>query len=108
MADMTNRELLAGNHPGRPLSSLDRQRLLLLKVDSVKQRCPNPTCRHGNNVFEAAGIDIDDYDFGATKHAFSCVKCEAPMDYVVPIVSFGPGWHWEYNDKRAASEGRGS
>lgn len=89
---MTNRELL--NTPEQMLSGLDRQRLFILRVDGTPMPCP--ACKQPVNLFDAAGIDLDAYDFGTTKHAYGCPACGAELEQIVPFIAGGgPGWHWE-------------
>jgi hypothetical protein len=92
---MTNRELL--RTPASLLGELDRQRLFLLRVDGTPMSCP--ACKRPVNLFDAAGIDVDGYDFGSTKHAYRCPGCAAEVEQVVPFIAGGgPLWHWVLND----------
>jgi hypothetical protein len=61
---MTNREIL--KTPKQLLAEVDRQRLFLLRVESTPVPCP--ACKRPVNAFEAAGINLDDYDIGCTKY----------------------------------------
>jgi hypothetical protein len=89
---MTNRELL--EVPESLLGKLDRQRLYLLRVERTPVPCP--ACQTPVNVFDAAGIDLDAYDFGATKYTFQCPACSAPLEQVLPFIAFGgPFWQWQ-------------
>ena len=47
------------------------------------------------DALTAAGVDIDAYDFGQTRHDYRCPHCQAQLDLVVPFIAFGPGWHWQ-------------
>lgn len=87
---MTNRELLQA--PESALSGLDRQRRYLLRVESTPSPCP--ACRTPVNVFAAAGIDLDAYDFGATLLAYRCPSCRAELDQVVPFFPAPHPWLW--------------
>jgi ribosomal protein S27E len=90
---MTNRELLAETCSKALLTGIENQRRFILRLHSVQQGCPN--CGHKQNVFEAAGVEIDDYDFGKTPLAFKCGGCGRDLKHNVPFVSMGgPGWHW--------------
>ena len=91
---MTNRELL--NTPKSLLSEVDRQRLFLLRVEGAAMPCP--ACKKPVNLFDAAGIAIDQYDFGKTHHAYRCPACGAELEQVVPVFSIGPLWHWQLKD----------
>ncbi|MCI0355496.1 MAG: hypothetical protein L0099_10730 [Acidobacteria bacterium] len=88
---MTNRELLKS--PEQLLGELDRQRLFLLRVEGTPLPCP--ACKQPANVFDAAGIDLDAHDFGATKYDYSCPACGAELEQVVPFVAGGQLWHWQ-------------
>lgn len=88
---MTNRELL--NMPRSRLSEVDKQRLFLLRVEGTPMLCP--ACKKAVNAFNAAGITIDDYDFGKTERPYRCPSCEAELEQVVPLFSIGPLWHWQ-------------
>jgi hypothetical protein len=89
---MTNRELLQSSE--QVLKELDRQRLFLLRVEGTPMPCP--ACKHAVNVFDAAGIDLDAYEFGKSQYAFRCPSCSAELDQVVPFVAGGPHlWHWQ-------------
>jgi uncharacterized protein (UPF0212 family) len=92
---MTNRELL--NTPEKLLKELDRQRLYLLRIDGTSMPCP--ACKKPVNLFDAAGIELDSYDFGVTKYAFRCPACGAALEQIVPFISGGGElWHWQIKD----------
>lgn len=61
---MTNRELL--KTPDSLLGQLDRQRLFLLRGESIAMPCP--ACKQPVNVCDAAGVDMDAYDSSATRY----------------------------------------
>lgn len=89
---MTNRDLL--KTPEQLLGELDRQRLFLLRVEGAPVPCP--ACQKLVNTFDAAGIDIDSYDFGVTKYAYRCPACAAELEQVVPFITAGAHpWHWQ-------------
>jgi hypothetical protein len=88
---MTNRELLATSR--QVLSELDKQRLFLLRVEGTPVPCP--ACKKPLNVFEAAGIDVDGYDFEAKQYDFRCPGCQAELEQVVPFIAGGGAlWFW--------------
>jgi hypothetical protein len=91
---VTNRELL--NTPRQLLGELDRQRLHLLRVEGTAMPCP--ACQVQTNVFDAASIDVDVYDFGSTRHEYRCPNCAARLEQFVPCF---PGsnevWYWALN-----------
>jgi hypothetical protein len=92
---MTNRELL--NTPETLLGEVDKQRLFLLRVEGTPVPCP--ACKKPVNVFDAAGIDLDAYDFGTTRHPCRCPDCGAELEQVVPLFPGGPNlWHWQLQD----------
>jgi hypothetical protein len=92
---MTNRELL--NMPRSRLSEVDKQRLFLLRVEGTPMPCP--ACGKKVNAFDAAGITIDQYDFGKSSAGYSCPSCKAELEQVVPAFSLGPLWHWQLRDE---------
>lgn len=76
---------------------MDRQRLFLLRVESTPVPCP--ACKRAVNAFEAAGIDLDDYDFGNTQYEYRCPACGAALEQVVPFITAGGAlWHWHLKD----------
>src|SRR5262245_12890366 len=92
---MTNRQLL--EWPGGQLSALDSQRLFLLRVEGTPQPCP--ACRQPVSALDAAGVDLDDYDFGQSKCSYRCPGCGAGLEQVVPLFpAGGPLWHWQLQD----------
>jgi hypothetical protein len=93
---MTNREIL--NTPKNLLAEVDRQRLFLLRVESTPVPCP--ACKRPVNAFEAAGIDLDDYDCGRTTYEYRCPGCGAELEQVVPFIATGGAlWHWHLRDE---------
>ena len=92
---MTNRELL--NMPRSRLSEVDKQRLFLLRVEGTPMPCP--ACQRPVNAFDAAGITIEQYDFGKTMHTYCCPSCGAELEQVVPPFSIGPFWHWQFSQE---------
>jgi uncharacterized protein (UPF0212 family) len=89
---MTNRQLL--HTPEQLLTELDRQRLFLLRVDGTPMPCP--ACKKPVNLFEAAGIDLDQYDFGNTSYSCCCPGCGAKLEQVISFIAGGGAlWHWE-------------
>jgi hypothetical protein len=88
---MTNRELL--RTPPGLLDELGRQQLFVLRLELTPMPCP--CCRAGLGALEAAGIDLDRFDFGVTKLEYRCPRCGAELEQVVPAFNAGPLWHWE-------------
>lgn len=88
---MTNRELLDAKR--ELLSGVDRQKQYVLLVELTPMQCP--ACLQRTNAIVAAGIEIDDYRFGAVKHDYCCPHCQAELEQVVPAFSVGPPWHWQ-------------
>ena len=82
---MTNREIL--KTPPSLLREVDRQRLFLLRVDGTPMPCP--ACKTPINLFDAAGLDLDAYDFGSTKYEYRCPGCAAELEQVVPFIAGG-------------------
>ena len=92
---MTNREILKTSK--HLLGEVDRQRLFLLRVESKPVPCL--ACKRPVNAFEAAGIDLDDYDFGHTPYEYRCPGCGAELEQVVPFFAGGGAlWHWHLKD----------
>ena len=87
---MTNREILKTSK--QVLTELERQRHFVLQVDGTPMPCP--ACQTKVNLFDAAGIDIDNYDFGNTKHAYRCPSCGAELEQVIPIIAISGHWLW--------------
>jgi hypothetical protein len=90
---VTNRELLRA--PPEKLSQPDRQRRRALAVESAPVPCP--VCATSVDAITAAGLDVDQYSFGARTPTYRCPHCGAVLDRVTPLVALGPGWHWALN-----------
>jgi len=89
---MKNSEL-RDYEPAKLLTSIERQKKLILQEYSVQQGCPN--CGHKLNIFEALGIDIDDYNTGDVYEGRTeCTACHRELKMVVPFISMGTHWHW--------------
>jgi hypothetical protein len=92
---MTNRELLTT--PPSVLSEVDKQRLFLLRTEGTPMPCP--ACKRPVNALDAAGIEVDAYDFGKTNYRYRCPGCSAQLEQVVPVFpSGGSLWHWQLED----------
>jgi hypothetical protein len=92
---VTNRELLSAAR--EVLTELDRQRQFLLQTDGTPMPCP--ACKNPVNLFDAAGIDLDAYDFGSTSYACRCPSCQAELEQILPFMAgLGPPWHWQLKD----------
>lgn len=92
---MTNREIL--QTPKEMLREVDRQRQFLLRVESTPVPCP--ACKKPVNAFEAAGITLDDYDFGNTQYEYRCPACGAELEQIVPFIAAGGALrHWHLKD----------
>lgn len=76
--------------PRSLLNEADKQRLFLLRVEGTPMLCP--ACKKPVNAFAAAGITIDNYDFGKAEHFYRCPSCAAEPEQVVPAFSLGPLW----------------
>jgi hypothetical protein len=88
---MTNRELLQTSP--QLLDGLGKQRQFLLRVELTSMPCP--CCRNGVNALEAAGTDVEQYDFSMPKVAFRCPHCTAELEQVVAAFTVAALWHWE-------------
>jgi hypothetical protein len=92
---MTNRDLL--KMPKDLLGQLDKQRLFLLRVEAMPMPCP--ACHAPARAFDAAGIDLDAYDFGHSQYSYCCPSCGAELDQVVPLFpGVGHIWHWQLKE----------
>jgi endogenous inhibitor of DNA gyrase (YacG/DUF329 family) len=92
---MTNREIL--QTPKEMLREVDRQRQFLLRVESTPVPCP--ACKKPVNAFEAAGITLEEYDFGHTRYEYRCPACGAELEQAVPFLAAGGAlWHWHFKD----------
>jgi len=86
---VTNRQLLEA--PGEALSAVGRQRRHVLRVELTAMPCP--ACAAPAGALAAAGVDVNDYAFGAEERSFRCPSCGAALEQVVPFVAIGPAWH---------------
>jgi predicted RNA-binding Zn-ribbon protein involved in translation (DUF1610 family) len=87
---MKNSELLSTS---RKLSGVEGQRQFILRMQNVKMPCPN--CAHQLNVYEAHGVDVDDYKPEAVLESNPhCTKCGRALRYTVPFIAVGNSWHW--------------
>jgi hypothetical protein len=88
---VTNRELL--DMPPALLDEAERRRLYLLRLQAQSPPCP--ACLAPVSGFEAAGVTVDAYDFGATKRELRCPGCGCRLE---AVLTFVPGyrhrWHW--------------
>lgn len=75
MKKLTNSELLDA---AGPLYSLDKQRRYVLQTEVLPRR-PCPACFHQSNVLEAAGVELDAYDFGSTELEYRCPNCKRAL-----------------------------
>ena len=87
---MTNSELLKARK--EHLSSLDRQRVFVLRVELIPMPCP--ACDKPVNALKAAEVKIDQYDFGRTTPNYRCPACGAELSQITPPIGIGPLWHW--------------
>ena len=92
---MVNRDILKTSKA--LLSELDKQRLFLLRVESTPMPCP--ACKTPVDAITAAGIDLDDYDFGTTTYSYRCPSCRAELDQIVPAFPASASiWLWQLKD----------
>jgi hypothetical protein len=88
---VTNRELF--NMPVALPDEAERRRLYLLRLKSQSPPCP--ACRAPVSGFDAAGVTVDDYDFGATRRELRCPGCGCRLEAVLTFVpGYGHRWHW--------------
>lgn len=103
---MKNSELL--DRDPKLLGVLDRQRRYILRMHSFQAHCPNPGCRQPVNVFEAMGIDIDDYDVSDYNpgQKYKCPHCHYALAKIVPLIMPNDGgYYWELNEPLPKKEG---
>lgn len=87
---MTNTKLLNYNGPSELLTSIEKQERFILRENVQRRPCPN--CAAPVNVFDATGVEIDDYDFSEGKpEVFHCPNCKRELRYILPLQG---GWHW--------------
>jgi len=119
---MKNSELLTIPTTNKLLSVTDQQKRFMLKEMSYKLACPN--CNTPQNLFEASGVAIDNWDFNKTRmiekedpirkcfvksqsdqeelviggsnaYEFHCINCKRQLVEQIPLVRVSnPGWHW--------------
>jgi hypothetical protein len=88
---VTNRELF--NMPPALLDEAERRRLYLLRLQGQSPPCP--ACRAPVSGFDAAGVTLEDYDFGTTKRELCCPGCGCRLEAVLTFVpGYGHRWHW--------------
>lgn len=89
---MTNTELL-GSAPASLLTSIERQRRFLARIGVQQKPCPH--CSHPNNLPEAFGVSINEFDFGfgPKDDEYRCCRCNLPITYILPWPV--GDWHWQ-------------
>ncbi len=88
---MTNRQIL--QTPREVLGSLGKQRQLVLQLALIESPCPS--CQRVLNLFQASGLDIDQYDCDGLDPPYRCPDCRAVLEQVVPFPASGPPWFWQ-------------
>src|SRR5690349_18122985 len=86
---MTNREIL--NTPKEKLSSIDRHKQHTLQVELTPVPCP--VCRTRVAALTAAGLDVDQYEFGNARYDYCRQLWQALLELVVRVSAFGVAWH---------------
>jgi hypothetical protein len=86
---MTNRELLAAAR--EQLGPAARQRQWLLRVQQTAVPCP--ACSAPLDAFQAAGVDVDAFDFTQAP-AYRCPRCHAELERESSYIPAFPGWSW--------------
>lgn len=95
MKSPTNTELLNMSDPeAKLLTGIERQRRFVMRIQARQMPCPN--CGTGQSVFEAAGIKLDDYDFGVSEHKYTCINvtCRRELEHCVPLIAIHHAWLW--------------
>jgi hypothetical protein len=94
---VTNRELL--NTPRERLGAAERQRRFLLEVEAT--RLPCPACATLVDALTAAGVDVDEYDFGRAALTYRCPGCGAELERAAPAFPGGRHlWQWAIKQGR--------
>jgi hypothetical protein len=87
--------------PAELLTSIERQRQYLVKEYVAPVPCPNSGCNQPVNVFDALGINVDDYDFRVYDRnpPYKCPHCGYKLAMVVPLfMTATPGHHWKIDE----------
>jgi hypothetical protein len=80
---MKNSELLATDD--QQLRLIDRQRRQVLMRLAQKNACPG--CAYRLDYFDAADVDIDDWQGDANVADCHCTNCRRELVYTVPLIA---------------------
>jgi hypothetical protein len=89
---MTNRELLERNIPKDLLTVIEQQERFILRQGAMAKPCPN--CAQPVNQFDAAGIDVNEFDVASKVHSdyqYHCPRCKRELLFILPLIG---GWVW--------------
>jgi hypothetical protein len=95
---MRNSQLLVYSGSSALLTAIERQRVFLLRTMCEAKACPN--CGTHVNIFDAMGLDVDDYDFAnpTADTTKTCPGCGRELRDYLPLIS---GWFWALAVKAA-------
>lgn len=97
---MTNSEILNSGSPAHLFTSIDKQRRFILRQIVQDRPCPN--CGTMQNLFIAAGVDVDDLDLmsgtGFEQRPMKCVCCRRALKWTLPWPT--GVWYWRLEPVR--------
>lgn len=102
---LTNSEIFASEgrmrSDGRFLTAIQQQVSYVMRLEMARKPCPN--CGELHNLPEAAGVAVDDFDFGnhGDDRIGKCRKCQRTLIFTLPL--FG-GWHWRLDPDEALTK----
>jgi hypothetical protein len=81
------------------LTAYQKQVGYLMSIELAPRPCPN--CGEPHNVPEAAGLSIDEFDFGnrTADRMGPCRKCARTLIFTLPML--GGDWHWRLDTAEA-------
>ena len=69
-----------------------------MRVEGTPRPCP--ACKQPVSALDAAGVDLDAYDFGQSKYSYRCPGSGADLEQVAPLFpAGGPLWHWQLEEQ---------
>jgi hypothetical protein len=82
------------------LGGIQKQVRFLMSQGLRRNACPN--CGALHNLPEAAGVSVDDYDFGQNAkedRVGPCKGCGRTLIFTLPMI--GGDWHWRLDPSEA-------
>jgi hypothetical protein len=94
---MTNTQILNSNS-GAFLTANQKQVRFVMSMELKQMPCPN--CGEPHNLPQAAGLEIDDFNFdtSANDRVGRCRKCRRTLIFVLMMIG---GWHWRLDPNEA-------